>query len=1000
MFNIRGLAPATVPSKIPYVTNNIYEQDQLFFALTETWLKSHKDAELHIDGYTLFRSDRVRRKRTKRGRLSGGVAAYVHRDFAKHMEVKLQFSNGVVEILGLYSSTENLFLAIVYRQPDDIAGGFRSTATQLKDALDNLQKSINELGDPAPNLLMCGDFNLPDILWNNLGEPEVNSNELSACMLDFMNSNFLQQHITSPTHKNENTLDLVFTNNANLIHSYECRAPALASVSDHFVVECQTKLSVSTHLEEEKPERVSPLDKLNFFSNDIDWNEVSSAFNSINWNSTLKDLSPEEQLTTVMDEIHKVCEKYIPQRKSQLRSGKPKIPRDRRILMRKRKKINNQLKLKISDQRRLKLNKKLVNIEISLQESFKASKRYGEEKAIEAIKSNPKYFFSYAKKHSKLNSQIGPLLDSSNKYTPSSKNMADILSKQYQTVFSEPASHSEYKDREPTVTCSLSDIQFTEQDIIDAIDELSNNASSGPDGVAAILLKQCKKALCAPLYILWRNCLDLGITPDALKSAHIIPIFKSGHRGVAANYRPIALTSQLIKIFEKIVRNNMVSYFEENKLFNTSQHGFRRGRSCLSQLLTYFENVLTRLEENRCVDVIYLDFSKAFDKVDHLILLEKLRLLGITGKLYNWIRSFLLDRSQSVMVNGFLSDPVHVKSGVPQGSVLGPLLFLVLISDIDEHILHSFLSSFADDTRVGKSVANEEDVDKLQEDLAKIYSWASKNNMKFNEDKFELIQFGLSLLLHEKRTYFGPDGSEIKAKVHVKDLGVYISNTCNFSEHINKVCSKARDMCSWILRTFHSRTPLLMLTLWKSLVQPILDYCSQLWCPTTPGLIKQIEEIQRSFSRKIKASRSGYWERLKSFQLYSQERRRERYRILYLWKVAEKIVPPISSDSNIVKEHPRNGRTFNVPLTNNSLPAHTKRARDSSLVVHGSKLFNVLPKCVRNITNCSVLEFKRKLDDYISRIPDHPSVSGSTNANSNSLVAAVPHYEREELLLV
>ena len=184
------------------------------------------------------------------------------------------------------------------------------------------------------------------------------------------------------------------------------------------------------------------------------------------------------------------------------------------------------------------------------------------------------------------------------------------------------------------------------------------------------------------------------------------------------------------------------------------------------------------------------------------------------------------------------------------------------------------------------------------------------------------------------------------------------------------------------------------------MVQPILDCCSQLWCPTTPGLIKQIEEIQRSFSRKIKASRSGYWERLKSFQLYSQERRRERYRILYLWKVAEKIVPPISSDSHIVKEHPRNGRTFNVPLTNNSLPAHTKRARDSSLVVHGSKLFNVLPKCVRNITNCSVLEFKRKLDEYISRIPDHPSVSGSTNVTSNSLVAAVPHYEREELLLV
>ena len=165
------------------------------------------------------------------------------------------------------------------------------------------------------------------------------------------------------------------------------------------------------------------------------------------------------------------------------------------------------------------------------------------------------------------------------------------------------------------------------------------------------------------------------------------------------------------------------------------------------------------------------------------------------------------------MVNGFLSNPVHVKSGVPQGSVLGPLLFLILISDIDEEIFHSFLSSFADDTRVGKPVSNEDDIKLLQEDLEKIYNWAENNNMKFNDNKFKLISFGLSLLLQNRRIYFGPDGSEIEKKSHVKDLGVFISNNCTFSEHINKVCSKARDMCSWILRTFCSRTPLVMLIL-------------------------------------------------------------------------------------------------------------------------------------------------------------------------------------------
>ena len=417
----------------------------------------------------------------------------------------------------------------------------------------------------------------------------------------------------------------------------------------------------------------------------------------------------------------------------------------------------------------------------------------------------------------------------------------------------------------------------------------------------------------------------------------------------------------MIKIFEKIVRNSVVNYLEENNLFNSTQHGFRRGRSCLSQLLTHFEKVLTRLEDNQCVDVIYLDFSKAFDKVDHSVVLEKLRLIGITGKLHEWIKSFLVDRSQSVMVNGFLSNPVHVRSGVPQGSVLGPLLFLILISDIDEEIVHSFLSSFADDTRVGKSVANEDDINLLQEDLEKVYTWANDNNMKFNDDKFELISFGLSLLLQNRRIYFGPDGSEIKAKLHVKDLGVIISNNCNFSEHINKVCSKARDMCSWILRTFCSRTPLLMLTLWKSLVQPILDYCSQLWCPTSPGLIKQLEEIQRSFSRKIKIEcNASYWERLISLRLYSQERRRERYRILYLWKVAENLVPPIGADSSgLMKMHPRNGGTMNIPLVKKST-RQIEKARDSSIPVHGAKLYNSLPMNLRNLSNCSLLRVQEK----------------------------------------
>ena len=152
-----------------------------------------------------------------------------------------------------------------------------------------------------------------------------------------------------------------------------------------------------------------------------------------------------------------------------------------------------------------------------------------------------------------------------------------------------------------------------------------------------------------------------------LKEAHVIPVHKGGHQGVAANYRPIALTSHLIKVFEKVIRNKLVEYLEENNLFNSGQHGFRTGRSCLSQLLDYHDRIISLLERGLNVDSIYLDFTKAFDKVDHKILLAKLSALDIRGKLLTWIESFLSSRTQSVIVNGVLSKPCPAISGVPQG---------------------------------------------------------------------------------------------------------------------------------------------------------------------------------------------------------------------------------------------------------------------------------------------------------------------------------------------
>ena len=183
-----------------------------------------------------------------------------------------------------------------------------------------------------------------------------------------------------------------------------------------------------------------------------------------------------------------------------------------------------------------------------------------------------------------------------------------------------------------------------------------------------------------------------------MKLADVIPIHKGGSQGSASNYRPVALTSHLSKVFEKVVRKFIVAFLEEHNLFNPTQHGFRLGRSYLSQLIDHYDHITQLLEKGENVDVIYLDFAKAFDKVNFQVILRKIKQLGISGKLGRWIYSFLSGRKQSVTVNGIKSCSVDVKSGVPQGSVLGPLLFLVLMGDIDHRVASAFLSSFADDT--------------------------------------------------------------------------------------------------------------------------------------------------------------------------------------------------------------------------------------------------------------------------------------------------------------
>ena len=398
------------------------------------------------------------------------------------------------------------------------------------------------------------------------------------------------------------------------------------------------------------------------------------------------------------------------------------------------------------------------------------------------------------------------------------------------------------------------------------------------------------------------------------------------------------------------------------------------------------------MKEN--VDVAYLDFAKAFDKVDFNVLLNKLHKIGIRGNLLSWVKSFLTDRTMYVVIGGVMSLPCLVKSGVPQGSVLGPLLFLIMMLDIDQNVTQSSVKSFADDTRLLKSISNEDDINALSNDLSSIYQWAIANNLEFNNSKFELMQYGNDDSLKLTSAYKSSSDSSIDKVDKVSDLGVWLSSDASFKYHVDQVCSSAKKIISWIYRTFNSRSVKCMSTLWKSLVLPKIEYCSQLWCPFSKQDIEKIELLQRHFVRKIRLnSNFNYWETLVHLNLFSLQRRRERYRVIYTWKIMENLVPNISFSDNrkiIVQYTARFGRKCIVPSLQRGR-SRVSTLYEHSLAVCGPKLFNVLPQYIRDLTSCTVETFKTNLDKFLWTIPDEPVISGYTHGNnqrhgSNSLI--------------
>ena len=427
----------------------------------------------------------------------------------------------------------------------------------------------------------------------------------------------------------------------------------------------------------------------------------------------------------------------------------------------------------------------------------------------------------------------------------------------------------------------LTDIDITRDKVLQKLQKLDPAKASGVDGISSRVLVELADEIAEPLAAIFQNSLATGEVPRSWKVADIVPIYKKGKKSVPGNYRPVSLTSQIGKLLEKIIKDEITGHLSQYHLLIDTQHGFMRGRSCLTNLLTYMEGVTRMLDEGKNVDIIYLDFAKAFDKVPHHRLIGKVASMGVEGRVKGWIQQWLEGRTQRVVINGRYSDWTAVTSGVPQGSVLGPTLFLMFINDLEDGV-HSTVLKFADDTKLYTEVTKEEGGEQLQEDLDKCTEWAKQWMMEFNVSKCKVLHAGRTNRMKE----YTMEGKILEKVQEEKDLGVMVDKAMNGSRQVTEAVKKANRALAQLRRTITNKEIDTVIPIYKATVRPHLEYCVQAWAPYLKKDINALEKVQHRATKMITTLRKlPYEQRLKECNLTTLEERRKRGDLLETHKI-------------------------------------------------------------------------------------------------------------------
>jgi hypothetical protein len=503
----------------------------------------------------------------------------------------------------------------------------------------------------------------------------------------------------------------------------------------------------------------------------------------------------------------------------------------------------------------------------------------------------------------------------------------------------------------------LSDVEFEEYIIFKKIEKIPSKLSSGPDSIPSLLMKKCALTLAKPLSKLFSESFNQGILPNDWLLADVTPIFKNkGSNSNVNNYRPISLTCVPCRIMESVI-SDAIRFHVMDKI-SASQHGFLSGRSTVTQLLETLEDWTLSLDNNKVIDVLYIDIAKAFDSVSHIKLISKLELYGISGKLLIWIKAFLSNRKQRVVIDGTKSDWKEVTSGVPQGSILGPLLFLLYVNDLPKAIKNSEVKLFADDCKIYIAFKWSEDSSHLlQEDIDSISTWAESSQLSIAFSKCAILHLGNK---NPKNEFSFSGNIRIPSVKSFKDLGVTISHNLKFGEHIDNIKKSASSASNLIHKCFSYKNPSFLIKMFNTFVRPKLEYASQVWNPVNRKDIKTLERVQRNFTKRIPGLRYlPYAERIRRLKTTTLELRRIHLDLIFTYKLCHNKMRIDKSKFFIFKTSQTRGHRLTIRK-----PKPNKIIRKSFYSSRIVDIWNSLPENIALAPN--ITTFKRELSNCIA----------------------------------